>query len=185
MIKYYIKAFGFIDTWDLVTTCFLKANLLYSMAFSVGLASLTAIVGDVLGFNLGAFLSFLILIVLEWWTGVRVAMKDKKKIQSRKVGRMIIKIGVYMGIVGLLNNLAVNINMPPLFDLDINPLQWIYYVALLYIIFQLLVSLLENWGKLGYNEAGKLSRIFKGKFSSYFEINGEKDNEKFDNNSDT
>lgn len=181
-MKYNLKAFGFMDFQDFFSTLFLKANLCYSIFFSFGIGSVTAFIGDVFGFNLGAFLSFFVLIIAEWYTGIRVSLKvNKRKIKSRKVGRMIMKIGVYMGIVALLNNLSANIAMPPLFDLEINPLQWIYYVALLFIIFQLLVSLLENWGKLGYNEAAKLSKIFKGKFSSYFEINGEKNNEKFDN----
>lgn len=182
-MKYYLKAFGFENFNDLVGTLFMKTNIFFSIALSVGFGSFIAAVCDVLGFNLISFLAFNFLIIAEWWTGIKVARKVRcEKIQSRPIGRMIVKIGVYMTIVGTLNSLSTHIEVPPLFDLEINPLRWLYYTTLVFIIFQLLLSWMENLGKLGYNEAEKLSKIFKGKLSEWFEINGEKDSIKFDRN---
>lgn len=180
-MSYYLKAFGFVNFQDLFTTLFCKANIYLSAGFSLGIATATAFIGDVTGFNLGAFLAFLFLILAEWHTGLKVARIVRgEKIKSRKVGRMIIKIGVYTTIISILNGLSNNVKMPPLFDLEINPLEWLYYVAILFIVFQLIVSYLENLGKLGYNEAGRLSKFFKGKMSSWLEIDGDKSNNEFD-----
>ena len=68
---------------------------------------------------------------------------------------------------------------PIVLGLEINPFEWLYYVFFTGVIFQLIISYLENLASLGYNEAKGIIGIILRKYNKWFEFDGTKnaDNE--------
>ena len=109
-------------------------------------------------------------------TGLKVALNKKgERVRSRKIGRMILKIGVYMQILLVLYTFSSKIETKTIFGFEVNPFDWLYYIVLAGIIMQMVISWLENLSALGYNEAKGLHGIILRKFNKWFEFDGTKD----------
>ena len=59
---------------------------------------------------------------------------------------------------------------------EFDPFHWLYWVVLLAIIWQLVVSLLENLGCLGFRFANVLLKIINKKFFKMFDLTEETEN---------
>ncbi len=179
-ITYILKGFGFESVSDFSFSLFgmaIKAANFIFIGAILTLGFLRSSLPDLEVLDFAVYAVFVMLIFAEFYTGVKVArIKKKEKIKSRKVGRMLLKIGVYTFILFCLNILAQGIQAPPLFGLDINPLEWLYYTVLIGIIFQLVLSYLENLACLGYKEDLGLFGFLLRKYNKFFEFDGEKDN---------
>jgi len=179
-INYILAAFGYRSMEDFNHTVF---KLAYSeektfwFKVSAGMGTFRLVLFDFTGLDLVVFLAFVILIMAEFQTGLRVALiKKNEKFQSRKFGRMILKISVYMLLIGTLHAFSNRFRVPPIYGIEINPFAWLYYVVFIAIVFQLVISWLENLGQLGYKESRTLAGIILRKFNKWFEFDGDKDN---------
>jgi hypothetical protein len=187
-LNYILKAFGYCDAQDFSTTVFKLFyfdNLKITLPIIVSLGTIREFVEVSTGLNLAALIAFVWLCSAEFYTGVKAAIiKKKERIQSRKMGRMILKIGVYIQILWLLNSFAVNVENREIIGFEINPFGWLYYIVLVGIVFQMVISYLENLSILGYSEAKGLLGVILRKFNTWFEFDGSKnaDNFKSDNN---
>ena len=94
---------------------------------------------------------------------------------------MILKIGVYVGILFMLFTFANKTKTIDFIGFDVNPLGWLYYAVFVGITFQLVISYFENLGNLGYKEAKGLAGIVLRRFNKWFEFDGEKDGDNFNN----
>jgi hypothetical protein len=187
MINYIIKGFGYDSIADYKRSMyglFFNGKQIEVKLLLLSFPGLIRMfVKDAIGFDLPVLFAFVFLIVAEFQTGVKVAkLKRGERFRSRPVGRMIIKIGTYIAILWCLNTFSKGIDAPDIMGVGLNPLTWLYYVALFFIIFQLLISWFENLGSLGYKEAGGLVGYLLRKFNKWFEFDGTKDNS-HDNNS--
>lgn len=177
-LNYYLQSFGFSDSLDYARATFPRS---FKVAYFGGLFGLIRIcLQEVAGMDLAVFVSFVLLIIAEFHTGVKVdRIKRKKKFQSRKAGRMILKVGTYMFILVLLNSFSKGINFPEIAGFDVNPFQWLYYAVFITIVFQLFISWLENLSCLGYKESATIIGVLLKKFNKWFELDGDK-NQKLD-----
>ena len=83
---------------------------------------------------------------------------------------MILKIATYLVPIYILNTFAKNADFIKIMDMELDPFSWLYWAVLLGIIWQLLVSLLENLDSLGVRYAKTLIRIINKKFYKQFEL---------------
>jgi hypothetical protein len=186
-LKYILQGFGFETIKDFNTTCF-KAFYLADMKLfiitSISLGTIREFIVLNTGLDIVFWGAFIFLIIAEWQTGLRVALKSGDKFRSRKFGRMILKIGVYVAILWMLHSFSKATKIMVFDGFELNPFAWLYYVVVVAITFQMFISWLENLGNLGYNEAKNIAGIVLRKFNKWFEFEGQKngDNFEFNNN---
>lgn len=171
---YILQGFGYANKTDFGQTLEKSSsdNLIRTALFLGTLRECTESL-----FNLDVFviLAFVFLIIAEWHTGIKVDMiKRGEKFQSRKLGRMILKIGTYIFILYLLSTFANKTASIDFYFIDVNPMQWLYYVVFTWIILQLLVSYFENLAALGYKEMKGLVGIILRKGNQWFDFDGNK-----------
>lgn len=182
-LKYILKGFGYDNVNDFLTTnfkIFYIPNAQLALTFTGVLGTIRMFSETYLGLDLVVLSVFVLLIVAETTTGMKVALKIKKhRIQSRKIGRMLLKIGIYIFIVFMLYSLSSRMKNPSVLGIELNPFEWLYYVFFTGIIFQLVISYLENLAALGYDEANGIMGIILRKYNKWFEFDGSKnaDNE--------
>lgn len=182
-LNYLLKAFGFEDYHDYIFSCF---KILFIPKFQLFL-SITSVLGTVrlffeefIGLDIVVYFAFAVLIVAETQTGIKADIKKKgRRFKSRKFGRMILKLGTYSIILFVLYSFASKMKNPTVLGFEVNPFEWLYYVVFSGIVFQLVISWLENLSSLGYAEAKGILGIVLRKYNKWFEFDGSKnaDNE--------
>ena len=178
-INYIFKGFGYSDLREFNHSLFsIAANGFdFKILIVLILGSLRYFIKELVGLDLPVFIAFVILIICEFWTGIKVSIKNRgEKVQSRKLGRMIIKIGTYSLIVALLNTLSKTFTIPDLMGFNINPFTWLFYTVFIMIVFQMVISWFENLGQLGYKETKTIAGLVLRKFNKWFEFDGNKSN---------
>lgn len=178
-LDYILKGFGYDNLTDFKTTVF----KIYYLNCANCLGILASIAGSVrmfleqsLGLDILVTGVFVMLIIFEMQTGIKASViKNNQKVRSRKIGRMLLKIGVYICILFMLHTLASRMKFPQPFELDLNPFMWLYYTFFIVIVFQLFLSYLENLSTLGYAEARGLIGVILRKYNKWFEFDGSKD----------
>lgn len=181
-LNYLLKGFGFENINDFSTTVFkifyIQKSTLF-LSVSGILATIRMHFEHLIGLDVLVYISFVILIVAETRSGIKVAITKKgERVQSRKLGRMFLKIGVYTQILFVLYSFASRIKNPSVFGFEVNPFEWLYYAFFSGIIFQLVLSYLENLSSLGYSEAKGVLGIILRKYNKWFEFDGSKNADK-------
>lgn len=177
-LTYILQGFGFENIEDYSKTLS-KGSSENIITLALVLASIREYTEHVFKLDSVVILAFVLLIVAEWYTGIKVDMKERgQKFKSRKSGRMILKIGTYIFILFLLSSFAHNTQDIDFKIFQVNPMQWLYYVVFTWIILQLLISYFENLSALGYKEVKGLIGIILRKGNKWFEFDGEKDGDK-------
>lgn len=178
-LDYLLRGFGYENLTDFKTTVFklYYFNCANCLGIIAGLAGgLRMFLEQSLGLDILVTGVFVMLIVFEMQTGIKASVvKNNQKIKSRKVGRMLLKIGVYISILFMLHSLASRMKFPIILNLELNPFIWLYYTFFIGIVFQLFISYLENLSTLGYAEARGLVGIILRKYNKWFEFDGTKD----------
>ena len=68
---------------------------------------------------------------------------------------------------------SANVDFPSIGGFEFDPFHWLYWIVLIAIIWQLVVSLLENLDSLGFRFAKVLLKIINKKFYKTFELDDE------------
>lgn len=175
-ITKYLQSFGFDSTSDyLQSTLPLKHHTLEIVAASSILGLFRLFCHDIIGMDLAVFIGFVALVCAEFYTGVKLdRVKRQNKFQSRKAGRMFLKVGTYIFILSILKTFAAGVQVPELAGYDLNPFEFLYYTVFIGIVFQLVISWLENLAGLGYKETNTILGFIIKKFNRWFELDGEK-----------
>lgn len=172
-ITYYLKAFGFNCKNEYLNSTFgFIDHKVISVSAIIGITK--TFIGESLGFNTFVFLAFVTLNMLEFWSGIRVAKKKKIQIESRKMGRMFLKVGTYVLIVWMLNMFMQHLKFPVIFGHEMDPFFALYWGFLIAIIYQLLKSLAENYEALGYKEMKGFLEILN-RISTKYKLDNEDD----------
>ena len=183
LLNYILQGFGYLDLHDFQTTTFKMfyfGNLKLFVTISITLGTIREFIVTSTGLDVIFWAVFVFLIIAEWQTGMKVdMMKRGNKFQSRKFGRMVLKIGVYIAILLALFGLSETTKNKNFIGFEINPLGWLYYVVMVAIVFQLIISYLENLGNLGYKEAKGIAGIVLRRYNKWFEFDGTKDGDSF------
>lgn len=182
IINYLLYGFGFNHLHDFTKSTF---GFVYSsfliIKWDLILSFIISTIPVLLGFNHAFFYAFCMLGILEYWTGIRASFRRNEKHESKKLGRMLLKMATYAVLLHILNLLNKNTEFPEVGGFEFNPFNWLYWSVLIAIIWQLLVSVLENLATLNYQFAGVLLKIINKKFYKHFELD---DNEKDTINND-
>lgn len=178
LTTYLLKGFGYSNLNDLLTTLFKIAylkNFKITLPVIITLGTVREFIENSLGLDLAIIVAFVILLCAEFQTGLKVALKKKgERVQSRKLGRMLLKIGVYINILYVLYTFASKMESKEIIGFEINPFGWLYYIVFVGIVFQMVISYLENLSALGYAEAKGLHGVILRKFNQWFEFDGSK-----------
>lgn len=181
-INYILNGFGYENTSDfrrsLYGLCLSGDKWEWKLILISIAGAFRMILDDFLGFDIPVFWAFVFLVCAEVYTGVKVSRKIKgQKFKSRRFGRMILKLGVYLFIVGILNVFAKSIDAPDIMGVSLNPFLWLYYAVFIGIVFQLVASYMENLGALGYKESKSIAGFVLRKLNTWFEFDGSKEND--------
>lgn len=175
---YLLKGFGYQSLNDLSTTVFkifYLNNIKITMPIIISLGTIREFIEGCMGLDLAIIIAFVWLLCAEFQTGIKVAVKKKnERIKSRKIGRMILKIGVYIQILWVLYTFSSKMKNTEFIGFEINPFGWLYYIVFIGIVFQMVISYLENLSALGYSEAKGIHGVILRKFNKWFEFDGTK-----------
>lgn len=170
MINFLLNGFGF-DGWSDFKNSAFGFVLTSKLGKAAGPLALSAsFLEDIMGLKPAFLTAYCVLIIFEWFTGLRASYKLGKPHESRKIGRMIFKIAVYSVPVYVLNQFQAHAEFPVIMSYELDPFAWLYWTVLLGIIWQLLVSLLENLSVLGFKWANVIIRILNKKFYAKFKL---------------
>lgn len=178
-LNYMIQGFGYENLDDFTSSSF-KVMYNHSCKILIPLSMIcgylrTFIEGST-GLDIAVYGAFAFLIIAETQTGFKASViRRGNKIKSRKIGRMILKIGVYSFILYILNTFAKGIKFDLTEDIEINPFKWVYYTVFILITFQLIISYLENLAVLGYSETHGIRGVILNRLNKWFEFDGTKD----------
>ena len=176
MINYILQGFGFTGWRDFVNSSFGHIFSVNFIAVDVVVSAFIGLVHFLFGFNHLFLAAYVVLIFFEWITGVLASFKRGERHESRKFGRMLLKILTYLVLIYVLHTFEDNIKFPAIGDFEFDPFHWFYWVRLLAIILLLVASLLENLDCLGFRFAGILLKIINKKFFKMFDLTEETEN---------
>ncbi len=173
-LTFLLQAFGFANFQDLSksTFGFVTTKALFINGVLGFLITLFNSIPFVFGVEQSFFLAYVGLVVFEWVSGVWASLNRGEKHESRKLGRMLLKVFVYSLLIALLNQMT-HINIPESVTwLEvINPFKWLFWVMISIIIWQLWISSLENLDSLGFRFAGVALKVINRKFENDLKIN--------------
>lgn len=157
----FISEFGFPTFKNFISSTFGFCLNKKAFVLSVFLSGFSIFVEKYIGLTSLVFSSFIILLFLEFITGIKASLREGKKIESRKFGRVILKLVIYTLIIGIINSFKKDIVVPVIFNKEINIFSAIHFVTINLILIQLLISLFENLSRLGFEESSKVFKILK------------------------
>ncbi len=173
-IDFILQGFGFENLQDFKISTFgfiLSSKIVKATGVLAFIATLTQ---ELFGLHWKFMIAYGGLIIFEWGSGVLASLNAGEEHRSRYLGRMFLKILVYAVLVILLNQFRAHTDFPIIAGYEANPFEWLYWTVLIGIIWQLLVSVLENLEKLKFKWAGVILKIINRNFYKKFGID-EKD----------
>jgi hypothetical protein len=162
--------FGFDTSMDFLNSTFGYAAKKPAVILSVSFGTVGTLVEQFIGLDPIVYMAFVVLIILEFFTGIRASLKEGKKIYSKKFGRVILKLLIYTTLIGVINIFRTRLDVPTMFDVEINLYSMIYYVTLNLIIVQLILSVFENLSRLGYEETSKVFKAISKILRKYIKL---------------
>lgn len=164
-----LDTFGYLNTADLLNSLFhpklIKVTLLLSTVFG----TLASLFEEYLGMNIAVYIGLIVLIIFEFYTGIKASIRKGKKIESSRLPRIVIKVGVYTILLGLSNLFALHIGPTKVFNSEFNVYSWLYYIILNVVILQMFISVFENLSRLGFPEYNKLFRFLEKKLNKWLD----------------
>jgi len=119
---------------------------------SVALASLGTFFEAHVGIAPAIGIVILLLFVMELFTGIRASKLEGHKFESRKFQKGFVKMFLYNVMIGIAHTLEQHIIPRPLLGFEINIYEWLHYFFLNFTILQLIVSNIENFNRLGWDD---------------------------------
>lgn len=168
-VKFLFQGFGFegFNEFKISAFGYLLSSKVVTCSLFIGL--LQSVLQDYFGIPLIVFSAFVLLNIMEFYTGIKAAKLKGKNIESRKMGRMLLKVGVYLLILFMLQSFKKGLEFPSISDFEFDPFIVLYWAFLSGVIYQLFKSLLENLEDLGYKEATGILGFIIRKFGNKFD----------------
>lgn len=168
-----LKDWGFNSHSDFMTSVFHYKQTKMMIAFSLPISMISTFIDKYLGLELMVYVSFLILLAVEFGTGVLASIREGKKIESRRFGRFIVKVMVYTSMIGVSNIMGkavVSNKFNYMYEL-------IHWVIIHLITIQLIISVFENMSRLGFQESSRVFKKINGYLSKWFDLQVEQKEE--------
>ena len=183
-INSFMQEFGFKTGVEYISSTFGFCSKKSIVIAGISFGALGATIESFIGLDPIVYLAFLVLLFLEFRTGIKASIKDNVKIQSKRIGRVILKMLTYTLIIGIINIFKTKLFTPNILGFEINIYSIIYYTVLNLIIFQLLLSVFENLARLGYKESSKIFSVLTKKIDKWFSLEKSDFSENKHNNKD-
>ena len=147
--------FGFENLNEFMTSMVHHKLLLFTLPSSI---FLFGVIEKYFGITSAIFGAFVVLAILELVTGVWGAVAQKKKLQSKKVGRFGLKLLVWMSLIFVSHSFAQSYEDLKGFQnvLVFQIFSWFHGVLMVYVSFEYIISILENLGKITGNTNNRL-----------------------------
>lgn len=97
-------------------------------------------------------LCIVLLFLMEVFTGILASKKNNIGFKSKKFPAGFIKLGVYFVFIGIANMLQNNMPVKAILGYELDYYSFAHYVFLNFVIFQYMISNLENFETLGWNK---------------------------------
>lgn len=169
-VNFLLDGFGFKNIADFKTSTFGFVSSKHIQLLCAISGFMVTLVDKLFGFNWQFLMAYASLIIYEWITGVKASKKRGEAHQSRKTGRMLLKISVYTVLIIILNTFKSNTQFPVLFDFELDPFEFLYWFYLIIVIWQLTISVAENLVCLGYKWADKFIKVVNRTFYKKLEL---------------
>jgi hypothetical protein len=160
-----LDSMGFKDSASFVDSTFHPNTINVSIIMSTIFGSIAYFIENFLGFEAMVGVAMALLFALEMFTGIKASLREGHDFESRKFGRGILKMFVYMFMIGCAHILAVNVSIKPILGFSFNYYEWIHYACFNFVLIQLFISNIENFNRLGWTEfvplLPKLSKFLK------------------------
>ena len=161
-----LKDWGFTSMQDLLQSTLHIGSLKPMMVLSVTFGTLSSITDKFLGLEPLVYLCFLILLIVEFITGISASIREGKKIESKRLGRFIVKIVVYTLMIAIVNILNKSFD-----DRIVGKIyNFIYWVIIDFITLQLIISVFENLSRLGFQESSRVFNKINKYLSKWFDV---------------
>jgi hypothetical protein len=161
-----LKDWGFTSMQDLLQSTLHIGSIKPMMVLSVTFGTLSSITDKYLGLEPLVYLSFLILLIVEFITGISASIKEGKKIESKRLGRFIVKIVVYTLMIAIVNILNKSFD-----DRIVGKIyNFIYWIIIDFITLQLIISVFENLSRLGFQESSRVFNKINKYLSKWFDV---------------
>lgn len=170
-----IKEFGFDCHNNLISSTFGFLLQKKTISISLYLGAISMFVKKWVGIEGVVFATFLGLILFEFVTGIKASLKEGNKIESKRFGRVILKMLIYTTMIGMINVFKNNLHSPSIFGYEFNVFELIYNTVVYGILIQLFISVLENLSRLGYKETSKLFKIVSRIFDRWIKLDDSED----------
>lgn len=145
-------------------------TIVKTIGVSAILATVTSIFEDVFGFSVVVGTAIFCLFILELITGIKASKKEGNSFKSRKFNAGFVKAFIYFAMIGATNVLKNNVEVKEVLGYQLNFYEWIHYVLYNFAILQYIISNLENFERLGWNEyvplLSKLKKVMNFDFSA-------------------
>jgi len=146
------KLSGYDSTEHFLNSTFHPENFQVVMWLTGIFGTLGYIFKIIFGVDLPVGISIFLLFTLEMYTGIKASKKDGQKFSSDKFQKGWLKLGIYMIMIGCSNAFAKHIPQPSIIGISFDIYEWLHYAFYNYVILQLIISNLENFGRLGWDE---------------------------------
>jgi hypothetical protein len=169
-----MSEFGFSSFTDYISSSFKWGLSVKPLFISITLGTVATYFEKFIGLEPVVYLSFISLLTVEFFTGIKASLKEGVKIESRKFGRIILKIMTYTAVIGMINIFRTRFASPVIFGMTINIYQWIFYTVLNLIVIQLIISIFENLSRLGYKESSRIFKFITKRVDKWFKMDEER-----------
>lgn len=180
-IKYYIQEFsqilahqlGFDNLTDLAKSIVNYKLLLFSGNIIITIAALTQVLGDLFGLQPQILIGFIVLILLEFGTGIGASLSNGQKVQSKKMARVFTKLAIYGLLLFGLNSMT-GLQAFNFWGFEISLWDYIFWVFFCGTSFTLFISILENLDRMGFKETHVIHKLLQGKLQLFIDFDRKK-----------
>jgi phage-related holin len=161
-----VKEYGFSCWTEMLQSTLHYKNYKPMLGMSITLGGFSALTNKFLGLDALVYVSFVLLILIEFITGISASIKEGKKIESKRLGRFLVKITIYTLMIAIANILRISYES----DIVGKLYGFIYWVILHFITVQMIVSVFENLSRLGYQESSRVFKKINQFMSKWFDV---------------
>lgn len=171
----FLHQMGFDSMTDLGRSILNVKLLMYSSNIVLIMSVLSKFSTDYLGLNGHILSAFMLLIILQFITGILAVKKKGGEIEDRKIIKIAVRLVIYAAILFIMNAFT-KFSPIEIGTLNLNIWSYLYHTSVSIIIFQLLISTFKNLAHMGLDGAAILGDFFGRKLSALIELDKNKTN---------
>lgn len=157
--------FGFKDGQDFLTSL-IHSNFLF---LTIPITTISVFLEVHLGLNILTIVSFSLLVILEFISGILASRSMGIKIESKKFGRFGFKLFVWICCLFMINSMKLQYSLPDSLaqETGFQIFNWLHSAVIIYVSLEYLISVLENMAVITKEKPSGLIKIIKKKLNKY------------------